>query len=452
MHITHFVRIFTVLLLFITQIITLPAYARQFKILRDAETESTIKVIAEPIFKAAGLHAENIHIHIVQDRSINAFVAGGQRIFFNSGLLMRTENVSQLIGVIAHETGHIAGGHLSRVHSARDRSTAVAIMSMIMGAVVSVGTGRPDIGSTIFQGGSHVSNRSLMSFSRSQENSADHAALRYLDATQQSASGLLNFMKLLKNEELLLVSGRDPYALTHPLSQERIKAINEHILKSPYSDKAENPEFALKFARVRAKIIGFVQEPEITLRMFKENDQAVPSRYARAYAYYKSANFKKALEIMKKLSSKYPKDPYFHEFCGQILFESGKITRAIAAYQTAVELAPSEALFRFDLARIQIESEVAEFLDPAIKNLNFALRKEQFVASGWRMLGIAHERKGDKGRSSLAFAESSLLLGQINQALYHVRRAIHIFPKHSPEWLKAQDILIAAEAKKNTKK
>ena len=427
------------------------ANAKNIRIIRDSEAETTIRILAAPIFKAAQLNPDNVQIRLVEDNSLNAFVAGGQRIFINSGLIMQTQSPEQLIGVIAHETGHIEGGHLTRVRSAMEHSSAATILSAIIGAAVTVGTGRGDLTKAIIAGGGEYARRAFMQFSRSQENAADQAALRLLDKTKHSARGLLQFMKLLRNEELLLTIGKDPYVITHPLTTERINAINAHIESSPFSDTKISRALRKKFNRMRAKITGFVQDPALTFRQYEKQDSTPSSLYARAYAHYKKSNFDKALHLIDKLIKQNPDDPYYYEFRGHILFNNGQIGKAINAYETANILAPHEPLIKIDLARIQIESGDPNLLGQAITNLKQALHKERYSASSWRLLGIAYGRKGEKGRSSLALAESAMLVGRAKEAAFHAKRATHFFPKHSPEWLKGQDILLAIQSKNQKK-
>ncbi len=88
-------------------------FAKQVFI-RDAEIEEFLRDVTIPIAKAADLNYNNIKIFIIKDSNINAFVSGGQNIFINTGLITKFKKPGAIIGVIAHEIGHIKAGHLAR--------------------------------------------------------------------------------------------------------------------------------------------------------------------------------------------------------------------------------------------------------------------------------------------------------------------------------------------------
>ena len=426
-----------------------PADAQGLPLIRDAEIEDTIRRMSTPLFQAAGLAPSSVSIHLVSDKSLNAFVADGQRMFIHTGLLMRAENAGQVIGVIAHETGHISGGHLSRFGRATQQGTTTSVLATILGAATAIGTGRPDVGVAVIAGGQQLAQRNFFSFTRSQEGSADQAALLLLDTTGQSARGLLEFMGILENQELLITNNNDPYVRTHPLSSDRILAIEAHIARSPKSDIPTSPEMELAFQRAKGKLIGYFEPPNITFRLYPETDQSIPARFARAFAYSKIPDKDKALATLDDLLNEMPDDPYFLELKAQVLFESGNVAGALEPFARAVAILPEEPLIRFEYARVLIASTVPEDLEKALEQLKFALSREPKYASGWRNLGIVYGRLGDNGRSSIALAEEALLKGDFSAVNYHAGRAAQIFPRGSREWLQAEDLLLAA---KNTKK
>lgn len=412
--------------------------------IRDAEIENTIRLYAAPVFRAAGLEPDDINIHLVKDNTLNAFVAGGQRLFINTGLLLKSTSANQIIGVIAHETGHISGGHLSRMQKALEATSVPMILSMLLGGATILATGRGDIGGAIIAGGQTIAVQNFLQYSRTQESSADQSALRFLDATGQSARGLLEFMETLSDQELLSTYRQDPYVRSHPLTRDRITTIAEHNANSPYTDAADPPEYRIMFERMKAKLYAYINPLGRTIRVYKESDNSVASRYARAMAYYRKPDLDKAIPLIDGLISEFPDDPYFHELKGQINFENGRPADALLSYQRAVDLNPTAYLIRRDLARIQIESNDPALIDPAIENLRTTLAKDQFSAFTWRQLAIAYGRKGDKGRSSLALAEEALINRKPEIASYHAGLAERLFTEDSREWLQARDIQLAA--------
>ena len=421
--------------------------AQNISFIRDAEIEETIRVFATPIFQAAGLNPSAIKVHLVNDKTLNAFVAGGQQLFLNTGLLMRSTNADQVIGVISHETGHIAGGHLSRIQEAMRNSSAQSIVAFVIGAAAAIGTGRPDIGKAIIAGGSQVGTRSFLHYSRTQEGAADQAAVRFLDMSGISSRGLLQFMEILGDQELLSPKRQDPYVRSHPIALDRIEFLKAHVAQSPYSNTPVPPKLEVMHRRMRAKLYGFLDPVTVTLRRYKATDNSLASRYARAVAHYRKPDLDKALPLIDGLIAQYPTDPYFHELKGQMLFENGRITEALEPYETATRLLPHAPLLRASLARVQLELGKPALLEPAIANLRAVLRTEKDSPFMWRQLAIAYGRNGQMGRSALALAEESMLKGDTAAARHHAARAQELLPRGSAGWLKAEDVLSAAEKK-----
>lgn len=437
----------TVLVLAAVVVHPIAAAARNLSFIRDTEIENIIRVFATPVYQAAGLDPSAIEVYIVNDQAINAFVAGGQKIFINTGLLMRSESPGQVIGVIAHETGHIAHGDLARMQDVLSKSSAEQILAMVLGVAVGAATGRGDAGAVVAMGGARAGQENLFQYSRSQEAAADAAAMRFLDGTGESAKGLLEFLKTLSDQDLLSARYQDPYLRTHPLTSERIKALQDHVAGSRFTDAPFPPEYKEMNDRMRAKLLAFIEPPARTLRRFPETDTSLPARYARAVAYYKIPDLGKALPAIDALIAERPQDPYFQELKGQMLFENARPAEAIGPYEAAVRLLPHEPLLRLDLARIQIELNDPALLEPAIANLRVALAKEPNSVMIWHFLAIAHGRNGDMGQSALSMAEEAYFRGKMREARGHAERAKKLLTANSAAALQAEDILQAAKDK-----
>ncbi len=422
------------------------ARAKPISFIRDAEIENIIRGYAAPLFKAAGLEPSSLKIYLVKDNSLNAFVMGGQKIFINTGLLMRSTRPGQVIGVIAHETGHIAGGHLSRIEDVMKKSTAQTIMAFVLGGAAML-SGRGDVGSAIIMGGQQIGARTFLQYSRTQESSADQAAMTLLDKTKQSSRGLLEFMQLLAKQERLSAYRQDPYMRTHPLSRDRINAILAHMKQSPYTEKSATPEALEKHRRIKAKLQAFINPIKRTLNQYKASDTRIEARYARSIAFYRRHDLSKALPLIDGLIAERPGDPYFQELKGQMLFENGRAAEGLPYYERAVAILPSSALLRSELAQIQLEMDDPSLLDMAILNLNSALRTDGDSPFTWRQLAIAQGRKGDMGESALALAEEAILTEKKSVARYQASKAERLLPRGSRGWLKAQDILEVAGKK-----
>ena len=423
------------------------AETRKLSFIRDAEIENTIRAYATPLFQAAGLEPSAINIYLVNDKTLNAFVAGGQKLFINTGLLIKSENAGQVIGVIAHETGHIAGGHLSRTREAMEKSSAASILAMVLGGAAVIG-GRGDVGSAIIAGGQQMGIRNFLQYSRTQESAADAAAMRFLDATGQSAKGLLEFFEILGDQELLSVKRQDPYYRSHPLTHERVLAVEDFILHSPYSDNSEPADFIESHARMRAKLRAFIEPISRTLRTYKEDDPRLEARYAQAIAYYRRPDLMRAIPLIDGLIEERPADPYFLELKGQMLFENGRVGESILYYEKAVLRAPGSGLLRRALGQAQMESGERVQIERAVENLTIATNADKTDPFSWQLLGTAYGKLDMRGESSLALGEAALLMGKPSDAKFHAERAAALMKQGSTGWMQAQDILHALENQK----
>jgi len=433
-----------------TGLVILPggADAKGISMIRDAEIENTIRGYATPLLEAAGLEPTSIRIHIVNDNTLNAFVAGGQQIFINTGLLMKSENAGQVIGVLAHEIGHISGGHLIKAATAQKDVSAAVMLGYLLGGAAII-AGRPDAGAAALQLGTQIGVKQYLSFSRTQESAADRAGLRFLDRTEQSARGLLEFMEVLEDQELLSARNQDPYVRTHPLTRDRIDSLRHHLEKSRLADKPIPNATRVSHARMKAKLIGFTQSLARTLQAYPENRDTLDGQYARAIAYYRQPNLKKAIGLIDALIAKFPNDPYYHELKGQIYFENGKVELALPSYQKSVDLLPESAILKSQLAHAQIEMSGTDvnkrgLLRQAVDNLLYSVDRDAERPSVWRQLGIAYGRLGKMGKSSRALAEEAILQGRFRDAIGIAERAKKLLKRGSPDWLRAEDIISAA--------
>src|SRR5215469_6521697 len=412
--------------------------------IRDTEIEADIRTMVTPIWKAAGLDPNALHVYLVEDKQINSFVAGGQNEFINTGLIMRAKTPNQLIGVLAHETGHIAGGHLTRFQDAMRNASIEGIIAMVAGAAAMV-AGKGSGGAAAMLPAEGVAERAFMQYSITQEASADHAAMTFLDASGQSARGLLQFFQILQGEEMLAGIREDPYLHNHPLTSERIDYVRNHVEHSRYSDVPDTPANIDMLKRIKVKLGAFISPPSTTLAAYPEKDQSVLARYARAIAYYRVPKLDKALPIIDGLIHDFPQDPYFRELKGQMLFENGRIADAVQPYEEAVRLAPAAPLLRISLAQVYIESNDPKVNKRAIAYLNDALRSEDKESTGWHLLATAYGRDNQMGMAALALAEEGLSAGKKKVAQQQASRAKALLPKNSAAYHRAENIHRQAE-------
>ena len=434
---TRLARAATVLGLALT---AAPAHAAS--LIRDTETEAVVRKIADPIFAAARLDPDSIDIYLINDPKLNAFVAGGQNLFINTGLILHADKPEELAGVIAHETGHIAGGHLSRMAQAQQKAGIPLVAGMLLGAAAAV-AGAPELGTALMAGGATVGQRGLLKFSRAQEQAADQAAVTYLGAMHMSPEGLLEFFHVLDTENLRISADGNEYLRTHPLTQDRITFLQEQVAKSPYNDRKTAPALVAAYQRVAAKLDGFLNDPAQVID--RRRSDSVPDRYARAIAYYRVPEVPKALALMDGLIKDYPNDPYFYEMKAQILFENGRIEESIPPGREALRYRPDSALIRLALARSLLETGDDKDVPEAAALLREVVRLEPDSPGAWRFLGVAEGRLGNEGASAMALTEQAVLVGNRKDAQLYLRRAEQYVGPDNPDFLRLQDLSRAVD-------
>jgi predicted Zn-dependent protease len=421
---------------------TLAGPAQALTVIRDAEIEQTIHRLSDPLFEAAGLDVASVDIYLIRDPVLNAFVAGGQNLFLNTGLLLRTNSPDELRGVIAHETGHIAGGHLSRRYEAQEQAMTKSLIGAALGLAAAV-AGAPQLATAFMAGGATVGQRGLLAFSRTQEQSADQAAVTFLGRLQESPAGLRDFFKILETQNLRVSGGGNVYLRTHPLTSDRINFIDQQVQRSPYRDNRLPADLVDAHERMRAKLDGYLSEPQDVLR--RRTGDGLLDRYARAVALYRVPDLDASLVEIDRLIAEEPNNPYFHELKGQVLFENGRVELAVAPYRDAVRLRPDSALLRFGLAQAMLEQNDPAMAEEAVALLREAVRIEPSNASAWRLLGIAYGKLGRDGPASMALAEQSILTGNKADAQLYVGRAQRLIKPGDPDWVRLQDQLRAVE-------
>lgn len=431
---------------FLTVFFTLasPALAQdsggpRFSSIRDTEIEDFIHELGNPIFDAAGITPSSVRIIIIRDSTLNAFVAGGMNIFFHTGLLQAVDTPEQLTGIVAHETGHIAGGHLVRGSAAMKSASTEAILSMVLGTAAAVLSSDPQAGAAVVTGGQQLAQRSILSFSRAQEGTADAAGMRFLDSAHITSLGLEEFLDKLANQELMPVDRQVEYVRTHPLTRDRIEAVRNHVATSPYSERKLPAATDEEFERMKAKLLGYLQ-PEAALLRYGDKDPRISARYARAIALYRKGDTQNALSIIETLIAAEPKNPYFYELKGQVLFENGNVAAAVAPYKKAVQLLPNAGLIEAAYGHVLLETQDASKLTEAIDHLNHSLESEPHESSTWRFLATAWGRKNDEGTAAYCLAEEAQSRGDNGSARKWAERALKMLPKGSPYAIKALDI------------
>lgn len=434
-----FSKIFPALLLTAALLISSGADAAM-SVLRDEETEQMLKTLGKPVFQEAGLSPETVRFILVNDSNLNAFVAGGQNIFVNTGLIMETKSPEELVGVIAHESGHIAGGHLFRTAEAIDDLTFQTMLANIVGMAAAAGARSGDVGVAVGSAGSEMAMRALLRHSRIQETSADQAGVRYLKDAGLPLDGFLSFMEKLSSQELLPESQQSEYVRTHPMTRDRVDFL-EQAVKENKKPATSPAEWAELHTRIKAKLMGYLY-PD---RALSDKGESIAAQYGRAVATWRKGKNPEALAMLDKLIKQEPNNPYFYELKGQIWTESGSSANALPAYQKASNLAPFSGLIRAAYGRALLENNR---MDEAIAELQKSLDREPKSPETHRFLAVAYGKQGKEGLASLHLAEGAYMQNKIDFAKKEAALAKSKLPKGSPGWLRADDIQNAIKKKK----
>lgn len=419
-------------------------------LLRDTETEQLLRDYTRPILRVAGLEKQNIQVAIINDPTFNAFVADGHRIFVNYGALLQSETPNQLIGVLAHETGHLAGGHLSKLRTQISNAQTQMIVAMLLGvgamvAGASAGpnSGASNIGAAAISAPQEILRRNILSYQRQQEENADRAAVKFLNATQQSAKGMYETFQRFTKESLFAARGADPYAQSHPMPAERVAALADLARSSPYWDKKDDAALQMRHDMMRAKVSGFMERPDTVYRRYPASNTSLPARYARAIASYLHGDPRSAQAQIDGLIQAQPNNPYFYELRGQALLEGGKPAEAIAPLRKAVAMTRGAPLIEILLGQALVASNNKAYTDEAIRILRGALGREGEVPMGYSQLAMAYGQIGNYAEADLASAQAAYLRGDSKTARELAARAKSRFPVGSPGWVKADDIVAA---------
>lgn len=415
-------------------------------VIRDAEIERDIRVMSSPVFEAAGLNPSAIRIVLINEDTVNAFVAGGQNLFLFSGLILDTKNIGELMGVIAHESGHIAGGHLIRTRAVMERASIESVIATVLGVAIGVGAGDAQAGVATALGGGEMVKRNFLRHSRAMENAADQAGMAALENAGYSSAGMVTMLERLSAQEVLPESQRSSYVMTHPLSRERMQTVESFVSRSAYKDKEWPLAWQEKFRRIQAKILAFTV-PSRALRDYAHDD-SFAGRYAVAIAQYRMGKITEALAILDTLDKQEPQNAYLRELRGQILFEQGRTTEAVAAYRKASSLAPEEGMIHFYLAQALLQDE-SKNTDEAISHLLQARNKgERDTPIIYRWLAVAYGRQGKEGLAKLSLAEEALLKNDLGFAISQAQLAGKMIPESDTgSRQRAKDIIAAANRK-----
>jgi peptidase family M48 len=422
------------------------ASAASISLISDEETEQFLARQLRPVFKAADIPFNRNNIYIVNDDSLNAFVGDGNNMFVHTGTLMKANDENEVAGVLAHETGHIMGGHILRQKIKLQNMQQISLASMLAAGAAAAATGRADAAIAIMMGTQSSMLNAMLAYQVEEERSADESAVKLLQKTEQSPAGMRNFMKKIDRQNRLNGIAENPYFRTHPVTAERISFLNNAVRQSPFPAPTQPSN---EFLRIKAKLSAFMEEPRKVLQKYPPSDKSTPARYAQAIVFFRMLKLNQSLKILNELIAEEPENPYFHELKGQIFMETGKIKPARTEYQKALSLLPNSALFQINLAQAVLEDNPnRNELEHTAEILNKSLLQRPDTY-GWLLLSRAYGGLNDAANSNYAAAEYSLRIGAAETARRQANTALTANP--SPQLrLKIDDLLnrIGEEDKK----
>ena len=448
--INHIFILFLALAFIIFLTFTAIAKSKTKYFIIDAELKTHLKDLARPILMKAGIPPETLKIFIIKDASIGAFVTPGMKLFIHTGLIMKTKTPSQLLGVLAHEIGHIAAGHLIRRREAIQDSQNISALGLVLGSLAAATTKSGEVATALAYGTQNASMASLLKFSRSQENAADQAAVNYLIATNTSPLGMLEFLKILEKEESLVVSRRSQYATTHPHTHDRINFVKNQLDLNQNLNSSLLPRKRDRHARILAKLIGFIQTPKETFRNYPKSDSTITAQYARAIALYKKADLVEAIKALDQLIQLEPKNPYFWELKGQVLLESNKRGMACDAFEKAYLYSGNPIILR-QLAKAELLLDTPNSNSSALKHLEEAIRMTPESPPTWKQLAVAQGRNGKIALAQLSLAEEALLRKNFTRALKNALYAKKNLKRDIFAYQRALDIINYVKQARNFK-
>ena len=427
------------------------AAAQSLDIIRDTEIERVLHSYEDPILKVAGLDPATIKIYLVNDPSINAFAAQSpassesEDIFINTGLIMQLKSPNQVIGVLAHETGHIAGGHMIRGEEAMQKAMVPMLIGMVIGVAAMAVGGGGEAGMSAMALGQQAAMSQFLRFSRAQEATADQMGQKFLLATHQSGRGMLEVFERFANEIAMSAYYQSPFVSDHPADRERIDLLTREVEASPYRDVPDSPAVVHEFHLMQAKLTGYLSKPDTVLTRYPKADTSEEARYARAMAYFRKPELPQALAEVNSLVKEEPRNPYFWEVLGQIYVDMSQPDKGVGPYQKAVDLLPDAPLLRISLAAAQLATEKPPLAKPALDNLKMALNQENDNTFAWYEAAQAYSDLGNEPMANLSTAELNYTVGDFPKAAHFAMLATHKLTEGSPDWQRANDILAVAD-------
>ena len=413
-------------------------HAQNIPLIRDTEIEALLNDYAKPIFRAAGLGDNRIAVQIVRSDVFNAFVFDGRSVFIHTGALMQSPTPNQVIGVIAHETGHIDGAHPADLRTSMQRDATLILLLRLIGIGAAIAGG----GGAAVVAGDELVMRNWLAKRRAQEGAADLAGLKYLNRTRQSGRGMLETFERFREQEFAPDAYKDPFVRSHPLASDRLAQLRQEAMRSPYFDTKDAPELQLRHDLMRAKLSGYLEPPGTVFNRYPERDQSLPARYGRAIARFfrgGDGGVEAAVREVESLIRERPTYPYFHELKGDLLMRAGRQKEAIPSLRQALKLTNGAPLVSVQLAMALVATQDAAVLTEAEGLLRRSLGADE-NARAFRALADIAYRLGKQPEATAAMAQAHMAEGNTKQAKIFAKRAKVGLAKGSPLWLRMDDI------------
>ncbi|MFQ6729709.1 MAG: M48 family metalloprotease [Alphaproteobacteria bacterium] len=413
----------------------IPAHA--VSMINDTETEKLLADLIQPLANAAKIPDGRLKIHIVDDDDFNAFVSGGEDVYIYTGLLKQIKTPNALQAVVAHEMGHMLGGHTAQMADRLSAEMKRTMLIQALGVGLMVAGGNPSLGAGVLAGSSGIAQQSMLAFTRDEERIADNMGVNLMIDAGQNPNGFVTVFEQMRDLTGELESKINPNRINHPLTNERLNNVKSQIKQSDIKNThtAQPDEYEM----VRAKLIGYLDNSKSVLAKYPYTDKSSPALYARAIANMRNGNLDGAKMGVQTLISRMPDNPYMYELMGDIEYQFGHYDDSVRAYEQALKLTKNAPQIQTALALVLTERKKPNDDTRAIELCKASLLSEPTAFTYW-VLARAYG-DNDNGRSAWAMAEYYHMNKKEDEAKKYAKIAQKHLKKTDPEYIKAGELV-----------
>ncbi len=462
------------------------AWSRTLRIIRDTELENALRAYMEPLRPHVDelLRGELPRFYIIPDPQPNAFVTSGNRMFIHLGLWDAAANADEMMAVISHEIGHIAGGHITQTYWEQQKLNNYALTSLAFALPLALITGEVPVFGSLALGSTDATQKVSLEMMRQRENVADQSALTLIERAGYSPYGMVTFLQKMAEREKglgLRSTSQAAYLRTHPLSTERSARIARLYAASPLPNRGVHLDESLQelHRRAQAKARALLDLPQAGpgIDLAPGTDPgpdsdagSVPAAagssprtdiarvYGRAHELSLKRRYEQALELVEtQLLTQEPDNVFFLELQGDLYVQLGQIQEAIQLYVQILEKAPWAGLVHTKLAVALLDRYDTQTPDPALlTQAEQALVRAESLGIVTRFNFVQqarlYDRQGRVGEREIARAYSAFIDRNDGLASRSLERARPHFEKDTPEFYRIDTLARLIRARREANK